>query len=233
LTSPNAYPRCELRETPNGTNDLWEFADEHELNATFRVTHLPNQKQEVCMLQIKGNTSNNTSGTEEALRLEYRQNHNQGFHAVINENTTLENIMSYSLGQTIEARLYVNNGIVTVELNNLSVSGSAGEWTYTYTSNYSHGYFKAGCYTQSSIWQEKNGVANESPTAYGEVIFSELTITNEDIIAPIVRVHSNDGDIYVDNPDYGIIMKAPNGTCYRMMIQNDGTWNSEVVICPQ
>lgn len=233
LTSANAYPRCELRETPNGTNDLWEFADEHELNATFRVTHLPNQKQEVCMLQIKGNTSNNTSGTEEAFRLEYRQNHNQGFHAVINENTTLQNIMSYSLGQTIEARLYVNNGMITVELNNLSVAGSAGEWTYTYTSNYSHGYFKAGCYTQSSIWQEKNGVANESPTAYGEVVFSKLTLANENIIAPIVNVHSNDGDIYVDNPDRGIIMKAPNGTCYRMVIQNDGTWNSRVVICPQ
>lgn len=230
LTSANAYPRCELRETPNGTDDLWEFSDEHELNATFRVTHLPNEKQEVCMLQIKGNNSNNTSNTEEALRLEYRQDGSQGFHAVINENTTLTDIMEYSLGQTVEARLYVNNGTINIELDNLSVSGSEGNWNYTYQSNYSHGYFKAGCYTQSSIWEEKNGIADESPTAYGEVIFSKLTLGN--MVSPNINVRSWDGDIYVDNPSYGIIMKAPNGTCYRMIIQNDGSWSSKVVTCP-
>jgi len=233
LTSANAYPRCELRETPNGTDDLWEFSDEHELNTTFRVTHLPDQKQEVCMLQIKGNSSNNTSNTEEALRLEYRQDGSQGFHAVINENTTLTDIIDYSLGQTMEARLYVNNNTISIELNNLSVSGSAGVWNHTYVSNYSHGYFKAGCYTQSSIWEEKNGVADESSTAYGEVIFSELTLGNRNIVSPNINVKSREGDIYIDNPNYGIIMKAPNDTCYRMMIQNNGTWNSQVVTCPQ
>ncbi|MCI4669838.1 MAG: polysaccharide lyase family 7 protein [Bacteroidia bacterium] len=176
LTSANAYPRCELRETPNGTNDLWLFSDEHELNATFRVTNVPNEKQEVCMLQIKGNDSNNTSGTEEAFRLEYRQDGTQGIHVTINENTTLTDIMDYSVGQTIESRMYVNNGQVTIELDNLNVSGSNGEWNYTFNSNYSHGYFKAGCYTQSSIWEEKNGVADESPTAFGEVRFSVLTM---------------------------------------------------------
>lgn len=233
LTSANAYPRCELRETPDGTDDLWEFSDEHELNATFRVTHLPDQKQEVCMLQIKGNHSNNTSGTEEALRLEYRQDGSQGFHAVINENTTITDVIDYSLGQAVEARLYVNNNTISIELNNLSVSGSAGVWNYTYVSNYSHGYFKAGCYTQSSIWEEKNGVANESSSAYGEVIFSELTLGNGNIVPPNINVKSREGDIYIDNPNYGIIMKAPNNTCYRMMIQNNGTWNSQVVTCPQ
>jgi len=176
LTSANAYPRCELRETPNGTDDLWEFADEHELNATFRVTHLPDVKQEVCMLQIKGNSSNNTSGTEEAFRLEYRQDGSSGVHVVINENTTLSDIMDYSLGQTIVARMYVNNGDITINLNNTDVSGTNGEWNYNYSSNYSHGYFKAGCYTQSSIWSEKNKVGDESNNAYGEVRFSDLTM---------------------------------------------------------
>ena len=113
LTSINAYPRCELRERPGGTDDLWNFADEHELNATFRVTHLPDVKKEVCMLQIKGNNTNSTSNTSETLRLEYREG-SQGLHLVKNETTTLTYIMDYALGETIEANLYVNNGEVTV-----------------------------------------------------------------------------------------------------------------------
>lgn len=233
LTSPNAYPRCELRETPNGTNDLWEFSDEHELNATFRVTHLPNEKQEVCMLQIKGNDSNSTSGTEEAFRLEYRQDGSEGVHVTINEDLTLSDIMDYSLGQKIDARMYVNNGTITIELNNLAVSGTNGEWSHTYDSNYSHGYFKAGYYTQSSIWEEKNGVANENPNAYGEVAFSKLSLTNGNTSTPNTLFHSQDGDIFIENPNRGIIMKTPNGTCYRMTIRNDGTWNAQVVTCPQ
>ncbi len=173
LTSPNAYPRCELRETPNGNDEYWSFQDEHELNATFRVTHLPNEKEEVCMLQIKGQDG---SSSEEVFRLDYRQDGSQGLHVTINESNTLNDIMDYSLGNTIVSRMYVNNGRVWIELNNTSVSGSRGEWNYDYDSNYSNGYFKAGCYTQSSIWAQKNGVADEAPNAYGEVRFSQLTL---------------------------------------------------------
>lgn len=176
LTSANAYPRCELREKVNGGDDLWRFSDEHELNATFRVTNLPNEKQEVCMLQIKGNSSNSTSGTEEAFRLEYRADGSSGVHLTINENTTRNNVMDYSEGQTMVARMYVNNGSITITLNNLNVSGSRGQYTTTYSSNYSWGYFKAGCYTQSSIWGEKTGRPDENNNAYGEVRFSALTL---------------------------------------------------------
>lgn len=174
LTSVNAYPRCELRERPGGTDSFWSFSNEQELNATFRVTNLPNLKKEVCMLQIKGNTSNSTSNTKEVFRLEYREG-SQGLHRVKNESSTSNNIMDYSLGQTIEARLYVNNGDVTIELTNTSNGDTYNE---TYESDYAYGYFKAGCYTQSSIWEEKNGVGDESPNAYGEVRFSELTLGN-------------------------------------------------------
>lgn len=179
LTSINAYPRCELRELVGGTNSLWRFSDEHELNATFRVTHLPDLKKEVCILQIKGNSTNATSNTEEALRLEYREDGNQGLHLVINESSTIEDVMDYNLGETIEARLYINNGEINVVLNNTS---SGGSYTHQYTSNYDWGYFKAGCYTQSSIWEEKNGVGDELPTAYGEVRFSRLVLGSLDFL---------------------------------------------------
>ena len=110
LTSINAYPRCELRQTQNGALDLWDFNDQNELNATFRVTHLPDIKQEVCMLQIKGSTCKTcNTGTEEAFRLEYRQDGDDGLHVTINENSEENDIMDYVLGQTIVATMQVNN----------------------------------------------------------------------------------------------------------------------------
>ena len=46
----------------------------------------------------------------------------------------------------------------------------------SYESEFSHGYFKAGAYTQSSIWKQKNGVAAEEPTARSEVRFSQFVL---------------------------------------------------------
>lgn len=181
LTSINAYPRSELRERPGGTDGFWNFSDEQELNATFRVTHLPDVKQEVCMLQIKGNTTPSTSNTSETLRLEYRTNSSQGLHLIVNETTTLNDIMDYDLGETIQARLYVNNGNVTVDLTNTSTGDT---YSHQYASAYGWGYFKAGCYTQSSIWEEKNGVGDELPTAYGEVRFSSLELGVQVVCTP-------------------------------------------------
>ncbi|MFK8161975.1 MAG: ricin-type beta-trefoil lectin domain protein, partial [Lewinella sp.] len=89
-------------------------------------------------------------------------------------------IMDYSLGQTIEARIFVDNKRVYVTLNNTSVSGSRGQYSYNYAVPYNTGYFKAGCYTQSSIWKEKNGTGqNESPSAYAEVRFSRLILGSD------------------------------------------------------
>ncbi len=174
LTSANAYPRSELRETMNGQDDYWSFDEEQELNATFRVTKLPNIKQEVCMLQIKGDSS------KEVFRLEYRtDDEDELLHVTINEDDNdddYQDIMDYSLNDVIKARLYINEGRVYVELDNLNVSGPNGEWSFEYDSAYDNGYFKAGAYTQSSIWEEKNGQGDEEPDSYGEVRFSELTL---------------------------------------------------------
>ncbi len=196
LTSINAYPRSELRERVNGTDGFWNFADEQELNATFRVTHLPDLKQEVCMLQIKGNTTPSTSNTSETLRLEYRANSGQGLHLIVNETTTLNDIMDYALGETIEARLYVNNGDVTVELTNTTTGDT---YFNQYASAYDWGYFKAGCYTQSSIWAEKNGVGDELPTAYGEVRFSRLELGVQAICSPILPANRATNNIGVNS----------------------------------
>ncbi len=205
LSSQGSYPRCELREQINGNNTFWNYNDEQELNATLRITHLPDEKQEVCILQLKGNTSTSTSGTEEVMRLEYAAHTTEKLHLTRNEEAdpTLKNIMPYSLGDVLEARIYVNNGDVTIELKNVTQNET---FSNTYESNYAYGYFKAGCYTQSSIWNQEKGKseANEDPDAYGEVRFSRLILGSDDngggscsAVVPSSRTVSNYGQTSV------------------------------------
>lgn len=174
LTSVNAYPRCELRQQINGNDTFWDYDDEHELNVTFRITEVPNEKEEVCVVQCKGtNTPSTTSGTKEVLRVEWRQDGSSGWHLEENEDSGPSNVLNYSLGQTVHIRVYINNGQVSLEMENLS---NGDTYSHSFASDFSHGYFKTGAYTQSSIWEEKNGVADESPNARSEVRFTQLEL---------------------------------------------------------
>ena len=172
LTSPNAYPRCELRQRIDGKDTFWDYQDKHELNVTLRITELPNEKQEVCVVQLKGtNTPNTTSGTSEVLRVEYRQDGNSGWHLEINERPGPKNILLYKLGQPVQIRAHVHKKQVTLEMKNLTTGDT---YHHQYQSEFTHGYFKAGAYTQSSIWTEKSKMPAEKPDARSEVRFSKF-----------------------------------------------------------
>lgn len=180
LTSVNAYPRCELRQQIGGNDTFWDYSEEHELNVTLRITEVPDLKQEVCVVQAKGtDTPSTTSGTEEALRVEYRNDGNSGWHLTVNESNGPSNVLDYSLGQTVHIRVYINNDQVFLEMENLD---NGDTYSYNFNSDYSHGYFKTGAYTQSSIWGEKNGVGDEDADARSEVRFSQIELGEPTVV---------------------------------------------------
>ena len=49
---------------------------------------------------------------------------------------------------------------------------------------------------------------------------------------PKSRIHVNDGDVYVDNSTKGIILKSPNGNCWRVTIDNSGNLVRTSITCP-
>lgn len=51
--------------------------------------------------------------------------------------------------------------------------------------------------------------------------------------SPRAELHINDGDVYLDNPSKGVIMKSPNGQCWRMTVTNTGQPQFTSVTCPQ
>jgi hypothetical protein len=51
--------------------------------------------------------------------------------------------------------------------------------------------------------------------------------------APSAKLQIADGDIYISDIDKGIIMKSPDGQCWRGTITNNGTLNFVPVQCPE
>lgn len=51
---------------------------------------------------------------------------------------------------------------------------------------------------------------------------------------PSSRLQVKDGDIYIEDIDFGIIMKSPNGKCWRGQVDDNGQLNfSELENCPE
>ena len=49
---------------------------------------------------------------------------------------------------------------------------------------------------------------------------------------PVSKLQVTDGDVYIENISNGVIMKSPNGNCWRVTVQNDGTLKTTSITCP-
>ncbi len=49
---------------------------------------------------------------------------------------------------------------------------------------------------------------------------------------PLSKVHVTSGDVYIDDPAYGIILVAPNSSCWRITVDNAGVLVSTSITCP-
>ena len=49
---------------------------------------------------------------------------------------------------------------------------------------------------------------------------------------PATKFHVSSGDIYIDDASKGVIMKSPNGSCFRMTVSNTGTPVFTAITCP-
>ena len=53
-----------------------------------------------------------------------------------------------------------------------------------------------------------------------------------DTTFPKSKLHVSDGDIYIDDATKGVIMKSPNGQCWRMTVDNSGQPVFTFITCP-
>ncbi len=167
-TRGSKYPRSELRQLVGGGNNYWSVQKYQKLVVDLRVTHLPNVKPEVCMVQIHG-------PEDEPMRVQYSAT--DGLKLVWNEKNKIKfrDEVSYELGQELRVTTIVSLGYISCIVENLDTNET---FTYKWKSSDETGYFKVGCYTQSTKFldQIKDGYKAESPDAYGEVTVSRIVV---------------------------------------------------------
>lgn len=49
---------------------------------------------------------------------------------------------------------------------------------------------------------------------------------------PDADIHTESGDVYVEDSCRGVILKSPNGTCFRIRVDDNGGLMTEQVACP-
>lgn len=52
------------------------------------------------------------------------------------------------------------------------------------------------------------------------------------ITAPHSKLQVTGDDVYVNNPASGIILKSPNGLCWRVTVDNNGNFVRTQISCP-
>ena len=58
-------------------------------------------------------------------------------------------------------------------------------------------------------------------------------INDGSVICPSdVRLEAEAGDVYVDESCYGLILTAPDGSCFRVRVKSDATLTIDPVVCP-
>lgn len=52
-------------------------------------------------------------------------------------------------------------------------------------------------------------------------------------VAPLTpKIEAQAGDFYAPDSEYGVVLKTPNGSCYRIRVADDGAIFSEIISCP-
>ncbi len=70
-------------------------------------------------------------------------------------------------------------------------------------------------------------------TKNDSTVFVSNTFVGIGTATPKAKLEISDGDIYINNPEKGIILKSPNGQCWRVTIDNEGTFVKTAINCPE
>ena len=131
-----------------------------------------------------------------------------------------------------------NKGFTSLEQHSGSGMNETLGAFNTYNSNYNaipdyHGYVSI---LSGSTTSEGRGINLIGQKDYANIRFFLGGVQNSDLkmilssnghlgigsSTPKAKLHISDGDVYIENINNGVIMRSPNGNCWRMTIDNSG-----------
>lgn len=186
-TENSQYPRSELRGlNKDGDDDYFSMNDHQELQVTVKVMQVPTNRPEVNMVQIHG-------PNDEPLRVEFNDGStgsSDGLHLTINESTTVKNVIAYKMKDELKVWVKVQSGKMWLKLTNLTTGATFDNNGNSYSIDDTTGYWKTGCYLQSSAWYCdvkasesycSNGGSSDSYWATGAVAVKDLTLIRDGV----------------------------------------------------
>ena len=98
-----------------------------------------------------------------------------------------------------------------------------------------------------------SGIKDNTPMSYDGYIAFQATTDGDTIPSPDLkqlmilsngniglstanpksRLHVSGGDVYLDESSSGILLKSPDGQCWKITVTNDGELQTAAVICPE
>lgn len=74
-------------------------------------------------------------------------------------------------------------------------------------------------------------------TGGGLIFLERMRINSEGNVGigtenPATKLQITDGDVFIENINKGVIMKSPNGSCWRVTVENDGSLKTSAIACP-
>ncbi len=173
-TSGSSYPRSELRERINPSNDSsnWTGYGTHVLSAQCKVTQVPSTPK-IIIGQIHGYNSN------PLIKLQYSSGKIEALVKVSPTGSTDQkySFVTVGLNSNIDYAIKVVDGLLTMTVNGLVTNhnffATNSGWTnVTY-------YFKAGSYVQDNSGNSTEG---------GTVMFYSLSVSHGPLINPQPRI---------------------------------------------
>ena len=72
---------------------------------------------------------------------------------------------------------------------------------------------------------------------WGTLDVPGFTLSNKGFVGigngnPLTKLHISKGDVYIDNPNAGIVMRSNDNTCWRITVNKKGKLKSKKVECP-
>ncbi len=120
--------------------------------------------------------------------------------------------------------------------NSFGVLGTAA-YSYTHTPGHA-GYTYLFSTNNGLIFRADNPMGNIKFVTGGlELINERMRITETGNVgistsAPASKLQVANGDIYIEDINYGIIMKSPDGNCWRGTLDNSGNLSFSSISCP-
>ena len=51
-------------------------------------------------------------------------------------------------------------------------------------------------------------------------------------LTTVPEIHLEDGDVFIEGSCDGLVLTAPNSTCFRVLVNDDGSFGTESANCP-